>query len=91
MDLSQDALGARFNVTGQMIGHIESGKRMASPEMSKGFDALFGLDQYFEELWWHVRRGRPQTGSRTTWMPRSERPRSELSNRWRCMPKVPWT
>ncbi|MCO5997640.1 helix-turn-helix domain-containing protein [Actinoallomurus rhizosphaericola] len=55
-NLSQDALGARFGVTGQMIGHIETAKRPTTPEMSKGFDELFGLDAYFEELWWHVRR-----------------------------------
>jgi transcriptional regulator with XRE-family HTH domain len=55
-NLSQDALGARFGVTGQMIGHIETTKRPTTPEMSKGFDGLFGLDAYFEELWWHVRR-----------------------------------
>jgi transcriptional regulator with XRE-family HTH domain len=55
-DLSQDALGARFGVTGQMIGHIETAKRGTTLDMSKGFDKLFGLDSYFEELWWHVRR-----------------------------------
>jgi transcriptional regulator with XRE-family HTH domain len=54
--LSQDAVGTRFSVSGQMIGHIETAKRGATLEMSKGFDRLFVLDQYFEELWWHVRR-----------------------------------
>lgn len=53
---SQDALGAKRNVSGQMIGHIETAKRAATLEMSKDFDRIFGLDHYFEELWWHVRR-----------------------------------
>lgn len=54
--LAQEAIAARFNVTSQMIGHIETGRRSATLEMSKGFDAFFELDKYFEELWWHVRR-----------------------------------
>lgn len=47
---SQPQLAEKVFCTGDLISKIETGVNVATPDMSKRFDALFGLDEEFEDL-----------------------------------------
>lgn len=47
---SQDQLGARAFCSDDLISKIETMKQVATLDMAKLFDQIFGLDGYFEEL-----------------------------------------
>jgi transcriptional regulator with XRE-family HTH domain len=47
---TQDSLADRVGCTGDLISKLETAKRSATLEMSRRFDRLFGLEEYFEDL-----------------------------------------